>query len=167
MSPRRYVVVAVAALALATPAQASASVTKQIFTENSTGVSPMDAGDGLAGCVGYSGLVYEARHGVWKLTIGKRDGHVEGVVDATFRIFPKPGQSGVVYRGTYVEHSVGRFVPGRDGDMPHPMAMYQLRGRGVGSDGSILRFHEIGQTQIDLRTGSLKRDRFSLGCTVA
>jgi hypothetical protein len=145
---------------------AAAAVQKMVFTEDSTGVSAMDASDGLGRCVGYTGYLFEARHGVWKVRIGKRDAHIEGVVQATFRVFPGPGQAGVSYSGSYVEHNVGRFVPG-GGDLPSPNAMFQLRATARGSDGSLLRFHMIGQTHVDLRTGNVRRDRYTLRCVVS
>ena len=163
---RALAAVCAAALVLAaSPAAAHASVMRTTLTEDSTGVSPMDSGDGISACVGYTGLVYEARHGLWKVTVGTRDGHVEGEVHASFRIFPRPGYPGITYSGTYVEHDVGRFSV-RDFETPHPNAMFQLRARAVGTDGSVLQFHEIGQTHIDLRTGAVKRERYTLNCAV-
>jgi hypothetical protein len=166
MSALARISVAVLGLALLAPAAASASVQKAVYTEDSSGVSGMDPQDGFAACLGYTGYVAERRHGEWKLTIGKSDVHVEGQVKASFRIFPASGQRGATYTGSYVEHDVGRFVPGPDGDVPSPNAMFELRGTGRGSDGSLLRFQMLGQTHIDSRTGLLRRDSYRLNCTV-
>ena len=167
MSARvRLAVGSVIALTLLAAPTAGAAVQKTVFTENSKGTSPMDAGEGLAACVGYSGFVFEDRHGVWKVTIGKQDAHVEGAVHATFRIYPAKGQAGVTFTGSYVEHNVGRFVGGNL-DTPSPNAMFQLRATARGDDGSLLRFHMIGQTHLDTRTGVVRRDRYTLSCSVS
>jgi hypothetical protein len=155
------------AVTLLTAPAAAAAVQKAVFTEDSTGVSRMDAGDGLSSCVGYSGFVFEDRHGVRKVRVGTRDAHLEGAVHAAFRIYPAKGQSGVTFTGSYVEHDVGRFVPGDDSDTPSPNAMFQLRATARGDDGSLLRFHMIGQTHVDTRTGLVRRDRYTLSCSLS
>jgi hypothetical protein len=169
MSARRgWLALAVLCLAcLVSAARADAGVVKGTYTEDSVSVSPMDPQDGLAGCVGYAGLIYEQRHGAWKLRIGKQDTHVEGTVHARLRIFPRAGRPGVTYTGSYVEHDVGRVVPGPDGDLGHPMLMFQLRAQATGDDGSTFRMHMIGQQQVDLRTGQVRRDRYTMRCTVS
>ena len=163
---RRLAGMTLTLIALAVPATAHGAVDKRTFTEDSTGVTPMDAENGLAACVGYTGTVYEDRRGVWKVTVGKRDAHVEGEVHARFRIAPPPGQPGPVYEGTYVEQDVGRLLPSEDEDLPHPKLQFQLRAHAVGSDGSTLRFHNLGQVRVDLRTGEIVRDRSTLTCSV-
>jgi len=166
MSARLRVPVAVIAFALLVPSAAAAAVQKVIFTEDSAGVSAMDEDDGMARCLGYTGYIFEQRHGAWKVTVGRTDAHVEGEVRASFRIFPGTGQSGATYTGTYVEHDVGRFVPSEEGDVPSPNAMFQLRATARGDDGSLLRFQMLGQTHLDSRTGLVRRDRFTLRCSV-
>src|SRR4051812_22090822 len=163
---RRRLVMVVLGCALTVPASAQAGVQKLVLTENDVSVSRMDPGDGFTDCVGYRGYVREDRQGLWKVTVGKTDGHVEGTVHARIRFAPAPGTSGVVYAGTYVEHDVGRFVPGPDGDLPSPNAMFRLQGTAAGDDGSRMSFTMTGQTHLDVRTGETRRERFDLHCSV-
>jgi hypothetical protein len=92
--------------------------------------------------------------------------HVEGDVNASFVISPIQG-TGVVYRGTYREHSAGNFLVVNGEDIPHPAASFYLHGTGTGSDGSQIRFTIRGHFVLDKRTGEVRRNTIISTCRVS
>jgi hypothetical protein len=158
-----------AALSLALPAHADPGVIKDVFVEDFQGTTALDD-PAFADCLGYQGQVYEDRHGVYNLTIhttGSMAGvtHVEGDVSASFVISPIQG-TGVVYSGTYREHSAGNFLVVNGEDIPHPAASFYLHGTGTGSDGSQIRFTIRGHFVLDKRTGDVRRNTIISTCRV-
>jgi hypothetical protein len=159
-----------AALSLALPAHADPGVIKDVFIEDFQGTTALDD-PAFADCLGYEGQVYEDRDGVYNLTIhtsGSMAGvtHVEGDVTASFVISPIQG-TGVVYSGTYREHSAGNFLVVNGEDIPHPAASFYLHGTGTGSDGSQIRLTIRGHFVLDKRTGEVRRNTIISTCRVS
>ena len=158
------------ALGLAIPAHADPGVIKDVFIEDFQGTTALDD-PVFTDCLGYEGQVYEDRHGVYNLTIhttGSMAGvtHVEGDVTASFVISPIQG-TGVLYSGTYREHSAGNFLVVNGEDIPHPAASFYLHGTGAGSDGSLIRLTIRGHFVVDKRTGEVRRNTIISTCHVS
>jgi hypothetical protein len=141
---------------VAATSTADAAVIKAVYVENFQGTSPLDSDS--SNCLGYPGQIYEDRHGQYQITY-HTDGansdaaNVEGTVYATFRISPLNG-NGVVYSGSYREHSAGTFKTIDGQDVPYPSATYLIHGDGTGTDGSTLRFTAGGHFVLDRKTGA-------------
>jgi hypothetical protein len=158
------------ALGLAIPAHADPGVVKDVFVEDFQGTTALDD-PAFTDCLGYEGQIFEDRHGVYNLTIhttGSMAGvtHVEGDVTATFVISPIQG-GGIVYTGTYREHSAGNFLVVNNEDIPHPAASFYLHGTGAGSDGSKIRLTIRGHFVLDKRTGQVRRNTIISTCRVS
>lgn len=158
------------ALGLAIPAYADPGVIKDVFIEDFQGTTPLDD-PAFADCLGYQGQIFEDRHGTYNLTIhttGSMAGvtHVEGDITAAFVISPIQG-GGIVYTGTYREHSAGNFLVVNGEDIPHPAASFYLDGTGNGSDGSQIRLTIRGHFILDKQTGQVRRNSIVSTCRVS
>jgi hypothetical protein len=164
----RAVAVAVCATLLsgASALGAGNAPTHQTMSLDEQGTSPMDS-PSLIACVGYTGRIFEDRHGSIKLTAftsGPNAGraHAVGSVEALIRFFPKPGQPGSVYTGTYREQDEGWLH--LSDFSPAGNTMYNLVGTATSASGNTIHFRVFGHTFVDRKTGEVRRDIEGSSC---